>query len=94
MASTRDMTAGSPLRLILVFALPIAAGNLLQQLYNIVDALVIGRGEGVAALAAVSGSGWLDWTVLSVIMGFAQGFGSFSAVCHIIIVGLAVGACA
>ena len=75
MASTRDMTAGSPLRLILVFALPIAAGNLLQQLYNIVDALVIGRGEGVAALAAVSGSGWLDWTVLSVIMGFAQGFG-------------------
>ncbi len=75
MASTRDMTTGSPMRLILAFALPIAAGNLLQQLYNVVDALVIGRGEGVAALAAVSGSGWLDWTVLSVIMGFAQGFG-------------------
>ena len=75
MAKTRDMTVGSPVRHILAFSLPIAAGNLLQQLYNIVDALIIGRGEGVAALAAVSGSGWLDWAVLSVAMGMAQGFG-------------------
>ncbi len=75
MAKTRDMTVGNPARLILSFCLPIAAGNLLQQLYNIVDTLVIGRGEGVAALAAVSGSGWLDWGILSVAMGLAQGFG-------------------
>lgn len=74
MAKTRDMTVGSPARLILSFCLPIAAGNLLQQFYNIVDTLVIGRGEGVAALAAVSGSGWLDWGVLSIAMGLAQGF--------------------
>ena len=75
MAKTRDMTVGSPARLILSFCLPIAAGNLLQQFYNIVDTLVIGRGEGVAALAAVSGSGWLDWGILSIAMGLAQGFG-------------------
>ena len=74
MARTKDMTVGSPTRLILAFSLPIAAGNLLQQLYNIVDTLVIGRGEGVVALAAVSGSGWLDWAFLSVAMGLAQGF--------------------
>ncbi len=73
--ATLDMTRGNPTRLILSFCLPIAAGNLLQQLYNIIDTLVIGRGEGVAALAAVSGSGWLDWAVLSIAMGMAQGFG-------------------
>ncbi len=74
MARTRDMTQGNPTRLILLFSLPIAAGNLLQQLYNIIDTLVIGRGEGVVALAAVSGSGWLDWAVLSITLGLAQGF--------------------
>ena len=75
MPRVRDMTTGRPARHILAFCLPIAAGNILQQLYNLVDALVIGRGEGVAALAAVSGSGWLDWLVLSIAMGLAQGFG-------------------
>ncbi len=74
MPRVRDMTSGSPTRHILMFSLPIAAGNLLQQFYNLVDTLVIGRGEGVTALAAVSGSGWLDWLVLSLAMGLAQGF--------------------
>ena len=68
------MTSGSPVRLILRFALPILAGNVLQQLYNLVDSLVVGRLLGVTALAAVSASGWLDWAVLSVLMGIAQGF--------------------
>ncbi len=74
MASTRNMTSGSPVRLILRFALPILAGNLLQQLYNLVDSLIVGRLLGVTALAAVSASGWLDWAVLSIPMGLAQGF--------------------
>ena len=73
-ARTRDMTRGSPLRLILAFCLPIVAGNLFQQLYSLVDTLVIGRVEGVTALAAVSSAGWLDWTVLSMAIGLAQGF--------------------
>ena len=73
-ARTRDMTQGSPLRLILAFCLPIVAGNLFQQLYSLVDTLVIGRIEGVTALAAVSSAGWLDWTVLSAAIGLAQGF--------------------
>ena len=73
-ARTRDMTRGSPLRLILAFCLPIVAGNLFQQLYSLVDTLVIGRIEGVTALAAVSSAGWLDWTVLSMAIGLAQGF--------------------
>lgn len=74
MARTKDLTVGSPFRLILIFSLPIIAGNLLQQLYSLVDTLVVGRVEGVRALAAVSSSGWLDWMVLSIAMGLAQGF--------------------
>lgn len=72
---TRDMTSGSPTRHILVFAVPILLGNLLQQFYSLVDTIVIGRIEGVTAQAAVSSAGWLDWAILSLAMGLAQGFG-------------------
>lgn len=71
---TKDMTQGSPAKLILLFCLPILAGNLFQQFYSLVDTLVVGRVEGVTALAAVSSAGWLDWTVLGLAMGLAQGF--------------------
>ena len=60
--------------LILAFAIPILAGNLIQQLYSLVDSLIVGQLLGVTALAAVSASGWLDWAVLSIPMGLAQGF--------------------
>lgn len=71
---TKDMTQGSPAKLILFFCLPILAGNIFQQFYSLVDTLVVGRVEGVTALAAVSSAGWLDWTVLGLAMGLAQGF--------------------
>ena len=73
-ARTKDMTRGNPTKLILSFCLPIIAGNLFQQFYSLVDTLVIGQVEGVTALAAVSAAGWLDWTVLGLAMGMAQGF--------------------
>jgi len=76
------MTSGNPVKLILVFALPILAGNMLQQLYNLVDSLIIGRMLGVTALTAVSASGWLDWAVLSVPMGLAQGYSIHAAQCY------------
>ena len=79
---TRDMTRGRPLGLIVRFALPIMAGNALQQIYSLVDSLVIGRAEGVTALAAVSASGWLDWAVLSIPMGLAQGYSIQAAHCY------------
>ena len=74
MFRTKDMTTGKPVVLILVFAIPILAGNLIQQLYSLVDSLIVGQLLGVTALAAVSASGWLDWAVLSIPMGLAQGF--------------------
>lgn len=73
-ARTKDMTRGNPTKLILSFCLPIIAGNLFQQFYSLVDTLVIGQVEGVTALAAVSAASWLDWTVLGLAMGMAQGF--------------------
>lgn len=80
-ARTKDMTRGNPTRLILTFCLPIVAGNLFQQLYSLVDTLVIGQVEGVTALAAVSAAGWLDWLVLGLAMGLAQGFSIQVAQC-------------
>ncbi len=76
------MTSGNPVKLILVFALPILAGNLLQQLYSLVDSLIIGQLLGVTALTAVSASGWLDWAVLSIPMGLAQGYSIQAAQCY------------
>ncbi|MER1994214.1 MAG: MATE family efflux transporter [Eubacteriales bacterium] len=70
------------MKLILIFALPILAGNMLQQLYSLVDSLIIGRLLGVTALTAVSASGWLDWAVLSVPMGLAQGYSIHAAQCY------------
>ena len=82
MARVRDLTVGSPVRLIIAFSLPVLAGNLLQQLYSLVDSLIVGQLLGVTALAAVSASGWLDWAVLSIPMGLAQGFSIQAAQCY------------
>ena len=82
MARIKDMTSGKPVRLILVFAFPILIGNMLQQLYSLIDSLIIGQLLGVTALTAVSASGWLDWAVLSIPMGLAQGYSSHAAQCY------------
>ena len=71
---TKDMTSGSPTRLILMFSLPMILSNLLQQVYSLVDSVVVGRIEGVTALTAVTASGWLDWAVISIAIGLSQGF--------------------
>ncbi len=75
MARTVDMTSGPPLALILRFAFPAALGSLLQQLYSLCDLVIIGRAEGVAALAAVSSSGWLDYMCLGTVINLTLGFG-------------------
>ena len=49
---TKDMTQGSPLKLILAFAVPLMLGSLFQQFYNLADTIIVGRFVGVDALAA------------------------------------------
>ena len=70
----RNMTEGSPLRLLFSFALPLMAGNVFQQLYTVVDTAVVGQVVGVKALAALGAADWINWMVLSVIIGLTQGF--------------------
>ncbi len=74
MASVKSMTSGSPLRILFSFALPLMVGNVFQQLYTMVDSMVVGKVLGLDALAAVGNGEWLNWLVLSLIQGFAQGF--------------------
>lgn len=74
-SSVQSMTAGSPLRLILVFMVPLLLGNLFQQFYNIVDAMIVGRLLGADALAAVGSSSSVQFLVLGFCMGSCAGFG-------------------
>ena len=74
MAKVTDMTKGKPAVLLLSFAFPLILGNLGQQLYMIVDAIIVGRGVGVKALAAVGATDWTYWLILWVIQALTQGF--------------------
>ena len=49
----KDMTIGNPMKIILLFSLPVLLGNLFQQFYNLADTIIVGRFVGVEALAAV-----------------------------------------
>ena len=70
----KDMTKGRPARLIVGFALPLMLGNMFQQLYTMVDAIVVGQGVGVEALAALGSADWPNWLVTGLVIGFTQGF--------------------
>ena len=73
-ARTHSMTEGRPLGLIVAFSLPLMLGNVFQQLYTVVDTMVVGQALGVGALAALGAADWLNWMVLGTIQGFTQGF--------------------
>ncbi len=74
-SNIKNMTEGKPGRLIFTFAIPLMAGNVFQQLYTVVDTMVVGKFLGVQALAALGASDWLNWMMLGIIQGFTQGFG-------------------
>ena len=78
-AKIKDMTTGSPLPLIVSFALPLMVGNIFQQLYTVVDTMVVGKALGVDALAALGATDWLYWMWLGMIQGVTQGFGILMA---------------
>lgn len=71
---TKDLTQGSPVKLILGFAVPLLAGMLFQQLYNLVDTMIVGRFLGVTALAGVGATGSINFLVLGFGMGICAGF--------------------
>jgi len=69
----KDMTKGKEGRLILQFALPMLAGSLFQQFYNIVDSIIVGNFIGKEALAAVGASFPVIFVLISMIIGLASG---------------------
>ncbi len=72
---SKDMTSGNPLKIILLFSLPVLLGNIFQQFYNMVDTIIVGQYLGEDALAAVGSTGCTMFLVLGFANGIAQGFG-------------------
>jgi len=68
------LTTGRPWRVILAFAVPLLIGNIVQQLYQVADAIVVGRHLGVDALAAVGATGSLLFLLLGFAWGLTSGF--------------------
>ena len=71
----KSMTEGKPLKLILQFAMPLLAGNIFQQTYNIADAAIVGNYLGTNALAAVGASASVQFLVMGFCIGICCGFG-------------------
>ena len=71
---TKDMTSGSPTRLILRFTIPLIFGNLFQQFYSMVDTIIVGRFLGSQSLAAVGSTGSLNFLILGFCLGLCSGF--------------------
>ena len=75
MATSKEMTAGPALPLILKFTLPLLLGNLLQQTYSLVDAAIVGKFLGINALASVGASTSVVFLILGFCNGCCGGFG-------------------
>lgn len=71
----KSMTEGKPLKLILQFAMPLLAGNIFQQTYNMADAAIVGNYLGTKALAAVGASASVQFLVMGFCIGICCGFG-------------------
>ena len=71
---TKDLTSGSPLKVILLFSLPLVLGNLFQQFYALADTIIVGRFCGVSALASVGATGSVNYLILGFVIGVCNGF--------------------
>ena len=73
-SSTKDLTVGSPMKLILGFMLPLFLGMMFQQFYNMVDTAIVGQTLGINALAGVGSTGSINFLVLGFVQGVCTGF--------------------
>ena len=70
----KDMTSGSPMKMIFWFTFPIFIGNVFQQLYNMADAVIVGKFVGTKALAAVGSTGTIMFLINGFVIGMTAGF--------------------
>lgn len=68
-----DLTRGNPAKVIIIYALPIILGNVFQQLYNVVDLIIVGRFISYQALAGVGITNGLTFFILGFVMGITSG---------------------
>ena len=73
--NSHDMTKGNPLSLLWKFSLPMLVGNIFQQLYSMVDSIVLGKYVGSDAVGAVGVNGSISFLFFSLTMGLAIGIG-------------------
>lgn len=73
-SATKDMTEGSPVKLILGFFIPMLCGLLFQQLYNMADTIIVGKCLGMKALAAVGSTGSINFMIIGFCLGVCSGF--------------------
>ncbi|MCI9335247.1 MAG: MATE family efflux transporter, partial [Lachnospiraceae bacterium] len=71
----KDMTQGRPAGLLLSFMLPMVVGNVFQQMYNLVDSMIVGKYVGADALAAVGATSSLNFLFFSLCGGMGNGIG-------------------
>lgn len=74
-----DLTKGNPLKLIIMFTGPLLIGNIFQQLYSVIDTLIVGRTIGVNALAAVGSTGGLNMLIIGFCTGTTAGLSIMTA---------------
>ena len=74
-STTKELTSGSPMKLILGFAVPLLFGMLFQQFYSLMDTIIVGRYLGVTALAAVGATGSINFLIIGFCQGICNGFG-------------------
>ena len=72
-AYEKNLTVGSELPAIVMFTLPMLAGNLFQQLYNVVDSVIVGKYLGSDALAAVGSTGSITYLFYTLCLGLGPG---------------------
>ncbi len=78
-SKTLNMTEGNPTRLLLIFAIPMLIGNVFQQLYNLVDSVIVGKFVGAGALAAVGATGSVSFLFFALCNGLGSGGGIITA---------------
>lgn len=72
--TTKKLTSGKPVKLIIGFSLPLLVGMLFQQFYSLVDTIIVGKCLGVDALAAVGSTGAINFLIIGFCMGVCSGF--------------------
>lgn len=78
-AKTLNMTKGNPVYLLLVFSIPMLVGNLFQQMYNLADSVIVGKGVGAEALAAVGATNSISFLFFALCNGIGSGGGIITA---------------